>query len=78
MVSVFSTLLGSTADTCSASLYEAFWKNPTRFLLVIVGRRIFPVVAQMLFPMVLIVQKTIEIPRLLVDTMADVPFVLVV
>ena len=24
MVSVFSTLLGSTADTCSASVYEAF------------------------------------------------------
>ena len=33
MVSVFSTLLGSTADTCSASVYEAFWKNFTRFLL---------------------------------------------
>ena len=29
MVSVFSTLLGSTADTCSASVYEAFWKNFT-------------------------------------------------
>ena len=29
-------------------------------------------------PYVLIVQKTIEIPQLLVDTMADVPFVLVV
>ena len=28
--------------------------------------------------MVLIVQKTIEIPQFLVDTMADVPFVLVV
>ena len=27
MVSVFSTLLGSTADTCSASVYEDFWKN---------------------------------------------------
>ena len=27
-----------------------------------------------LFPMVLIVQKTIEIPQLLVDMMADVPF----
>ena len=27
---VFSTLLGSTADTCSASVYEAFfWKNFT-------------------------------------------------
>ena len=33
MVSVFSTLLGSTADTCSASVYEALWKNFTRFLL---------------------------------------------
>ena len=33
MVSVFSTLLGSTADTCSASVYEAFWKTFTRFLL---------------------------------------------
>ena len=33
MVSVFSTLLGSTADTCSASVYEASWKNFTRFLL---------------------------------------------
>ena len=29
---------------------------------------------QMLFPMVLIFQKTIEIPQLLVDMMADVPF----
>ena len=31
MVSVFSTLLGSTADTCSASVHEAFffWKNFT-------------------------------------------------
>ena len=28
-VSVFSTLLGSTADTCSASVFEAFWKNFT-------------------------------------------------
>ena len=33
MDSIFSTLLGSTADTCSASVYEAFWKNFTRFLL---------------------------------------------
>ena len=33
MVSVFSTLLGSTADTCSASVYEAFWKNFKRFLM---------------------------------------------
>ena len=32
MVSVFSSL-GSTADTCSASVYEVFWKNFTRFLL---------------------------------------------
>ena len=30
LVSVFSTLLGSTADTCTASVYEAFWKNFTR------------------------------------------------
>ena len=30
MVSVFSTLLGSTADTCMASVYEAFWKNFSR------------------------------------------------
>ena len=37
-----------------------------------------PVFAQLLFPMVLIVQKTIEIPLLLVDTVADVLFVLVV
>ena len=37
-----------------------------------------PVFAQLLIPMVLIVQKTIEIPQLLVDTVADVPFVLVV
>ena len=29
MVSVFSTLLGSTVNTCSASVYEAFWKNFT-------------------------------------------------
>ena len=29
MVSVFSTLLGSTVDTCSASVYDAFWKNFT-------------------------------------------------
>ena len=29
MVSVFSTLLGSTADTCSASVYEDCWKNFT-------------------------------------------------
>ena len=29
MVSVFSTLVGSTADACSASLYEAFSKNFT-------------------------------------------------
>ena len=28
-VSVFSTLLGSTADTCLASVFEAFWKNFT-------------------------------------------------
>ena len=27
MVSVFSTLLGSTADTCSASVYEAFFEE---------------------------------------------------
>ena len=26
-VSVFSAQLGSTADTCGASVYEAFWKN---------------------------------------------------
>ena len=29
MVSVFSTLLGSTADTCSASVYEAFFQEFT-------------------------------------------------
>ena len=27
IVSVFSAELGSTADTCGASVYEAFWKN---------------------------------------------------
>ena len=31
MVSVFNTLLGSTADTCSASVYEAFLEE-LRFL----------------------------------------------
>ena len=36
------------------------------------------VFTQLLFPMVLFVQKTIEVPQLLVDTMADVPFMLVV
>ena len=30
MVSVVSTPLCSTVDTCSASVYEAFWKNFTR------------------------------------------------
>ena len=35
------------------------------------------VFTQLLFPMV-VFQKTIEIPQLLVDTVADVPFVLVV
>ena len=29
MVSVFNTLLGSTVDTCSASVHEALWKNFT-------------------------------------------------
>ena len=29
MVSVFTTLLGSTADTCSASVYEAFFEEFT-------------------------------------------------
>ena len=32
IVSVFSAELGSTANTCGASVYEAFWKNFTRFL----------------------------------------------
>ena len=32
MVSVFSTLLGSTADTCSASVYEAFFEEFYAFL----------------------------------------------
>ena len=31
IVSVFSAELGSTADTCLASVYEAFWKNFTLF-----------------------------------------------
>ena len=30
-VSVFSVELGSTADTCLASVYEAFWKNFSYF-----------------------------------------------
>ena len=28
----YATLLGSTVDTCLASVYEAFWKNFTRFI----------------------------------------------
>ena len=32
MVSVFSTLLGSTADTCSASVYEVFFEEFYAFL----------------------------------------------
>ena len=32
MVSVFSTLLGSTADTCSASVYEPFLEEFHAFL----------------------------------------------
>ena len=34
LVSVFSAELGSTSDTCGASVYEAFWKNFTLFLVV--------------------------------------------
>ena len=34
IVSVFSAELGSTANTCAASVYEAFWKNFTLFLVV--------------------------------------------
>ena len=30
-VSVFSVEIGSTADTCLASVYEAFWKNFSNF-----------------------------------------------
>ena len=33
-VSVFCAELCSTADTCGASVYEAFWKNFTLFLVV--------------------------------------------
>ena len=33
-VSVFCVELGSTADTCGASVYEAFWKNFTLFFVV--------------------------------------------
>ena len=33
MVSILSTLLGLTADTCSASVYGVVWTNFTRFLL---------------------------------------------
>ena len=35
--------------------------------------RLHPVVAQNLIPMVLFVQKIIEMPQLLVDAVADVP-----
>ena len=37
IVSVFSAELGLTVDTCGASVYEAFWKNFT-FFLVVSGR----------------------------------------
>ena len=78
-----SVLLGSTVDTCLASVYEAFWLPHCRKLRILRSCSSSKVVdihvfTQMLFPMVLIVQKTTEIPQLLVDTMADVPFVLVV
>ena len=68
----YSVLLGSTLDTCMASVCEASWLHTAE------NCGYIHVFTQMLFPMVLIVQKTIEIPQLLVDTMADVPFVLVV
>ena len=32
LVSVFCVALGSTVDTCGASVYKAFWKNFSQFL----------------------------------------------
>ena len=34
LVSVFCVALGSTADTCGASVYKAFWKNFSHFYLI--------------------------------------------
>ena len=33
LVSVFCVALGSTVDTCGASVYKAFWKNFSHFYL---------------------------------------------
>ena len=80
----YSILLGSTVDTC-LSVYEAFLASTLQItadspqLQFIKGRR-HPCLYAVAIPygpyMVLFVQKTTEIPQLLVDTMADVPFVL--
>ena len=43
----YAALLGSTVDTCLASVFEAFRMNFTRFL-----RDGIPVVAQMQIPLV--------------------------
>ena len=78
----YSLLLGSTVDTCLASVYEAFWLRHCRKLRILRSCSSSKVVdihvfSQMLFPIVLFVQIIIEIPQLL-DAVADVPFVLVV
>ena len=81
--SLVQCILRHDVDTCFASVYEAFWLPHCRKLRTLRSCSSSKVVdiyvfTQFLFPMVLFVQKTIEIPQLLVDTMADVLFMLVV
>ena len=51
-VSVFSAELGSSADTCTASVYGAFCAQ-LQFIMVVV----IPVITQRQFPMVLVTQE---------------------
>ena len=63
----YSVLIGLKVDTCMASVCEAFWLPHCRKLRILRSCSLSRVVdihvfTQMLFPKVLIVQKTIKIP----------------
>ena len=61
-VSVFSAQLGSTVDTCIASVYVAFWKNLTLFSWWFPGDdfRFVSVFSAMLGPVVHILRQSTE------------------